>query len=338
MPSDQTRRSVFGIAAAALAAPRLGRAAGLTTVTMRLDWIFQGPNSGFVVAREKGFYEAAGLDVEIGPGRGSSSTAQLVASNATQFGFADGFVVGNSVSRGMDIRTIGGVYRRNPCAVMVLEDSDIRVPKDLEGKSIGIAAGSAQFQQWPAAARGFGLDGTKVRVVAIDPVAGIPALLEGKVQALGGFAQGYVPGIELRSDKRVRLFWYADAGVNAVSNGIIAHNDLIKREPALVRAFVAASLKGFLYGRQHPDEVPVIVKKYSETVNPAIVRRELELSWNTWVTPNTAHKPLGWSSAADWAATVETLKQYGGVTAPLEAAQLYSNAFVPEGAEFVPPQ
>jgi NitT/TauT family transport system substrate-binding protein len=56
------------------------------------------------------------------------------------------------------------------------------------------------------------------------------------------------------------------------------------------------------------------------------------------VTPNTAHKALGWSSETDWAATVDTLKQYGGVTAPLEASQLFTNAFVPEGAEFVPPQ
>jgi NitT/TauT family transport system substrate-binding protein len=58
----------------------------------------------------------------------------------------------------------------------------------------------------------------------------------------------------------------------------------------------------------------------------------------TWVTPNTAGKPLGWMSEKDWEETVSVLKQYGGVTGPLAAGQLYTNEFVPAGNEFVPPQ
>ena len=43
-------------------------------------------------------------------------------------------------------------------------------------------------------------------------------------------------------------------------------------------------------------------------------------------------------SDQDWKETVAVLKQYGGVATPLEAAQLYTNEFVPSGSEFVPPQ
>jgi NitT/TauT family transport system substrate-binding protein len=100
----------------------------------------------------------------------------------------------------------------------------------------------------------------------------------------------------------------------------------------------AASLKGFLYGRKHIDELAAIVKKFSEATVPAISRREAELSFDTWVTPNTAGKPLGWMSDKDWNETVVVLKQYGGVTTPLEAMQLYTNEFVPTAGEFVPPQ
>jgi NitT/TauT family transport system substrate-binding protein len=328
------------LVAGALALPgRSARAqAVLKPVTMTLDWVFQGPNSGFVVAREKGYYREAGLDVTISAGKGSGSTAQLVASKATQFGFADGFVVGNSVSKGLAIRSVASVYRRNPCAVVVLSDSDIRGPKDLEGKSIAITAGSAQFQQWPAFLKGAGLDGSKIRVVNLDPAGVTPALINKQVPAIAGFAQGYVPAIEIRGKKEVRIYWYADYGVNAVSNGIIVHQDLLKSEPELVRAFVTPTIRGFLYARKNPDEAIELVKKYSQTIDPAITRREMEFSWKTWVTPNTRDKPLGWASDADWAETVSVLKQYGGVTTPLEAAQLYTNEFVPTGAEFVPPQ
>jgi NitT/TauT family transport system substrate-binding protein len=123
-----------------------------------------------------------------------------------------------------------------------------------------------------------------------------------------------------------------------VSNGIIVHADLLNSDPALVRAFVAPAIKGFLYGRKNPEEAVAAVKKYLETVDNSITRRELELSWKNWLTPNTMGKPLGWESELDWAATVKVLKEYGGVTAPLEASALYSNDFVPMGPDFVPPQ
>ena len=332
----QLLRTGLALAALPLARPALAQAK-LRDVTLRLDWVFQGPNAGFMVAHQKGFYKEAGLNVDIGPGKGSGSTAQLVASKATQFGFADGFVVGNSVAKGLSIRTVAGIYRRNPTAVIVLADSDIETPRDLEGKSIALTPGSAQFQQWPAFAKGCGIAADKVRVVSIDPAGTPPALITGQVPAIAGFAQGQVPTVEIRGGKKTRVFWYADCGVNAVSNGIVVHTDFLKEEPELIRSFVSASLKGFLYARAHPDELVAAVKAFSPTVEPAIILREAELSWQTWVTPNTAGKPLGWMADKDWEQTVEVLKAYGGVTTPLEASQLYTNDFVPTGSEFLPP-
>jgi NitT/TauT family transport system substrate-binding protein len=333
------KNSVLAAGALALPSlPRRVRAAALKPVSMTLDWIYQGPNVGFMVAKDKGFYRDAGLDVAITSGKGSGSTAQLVGSKATQFGFADGYVVGNGVAKGMAIKTVGSVFRKNPAAMIVFADSGIAAPKDLEGKSIAMTAGSGQFQQWPAFAKSAGIDLSKVQVVNIDATGVGPALISGKVAAIAGYAQGYVPTIEFRGKKPVRVFWYADYGVTVVSNGIIVHDDLLKSDPELVRAFVAPTIKGFLYGRQHPDEAVATVVKYLPTANPAIVRRELELSWKTWVTPSTKGKPLGWEADADWASTIQVLKRYGGVSAPLQTSALYTNEFVPSGADYVPPQ
>jgi NitT/TauT family transport system substrate-binding protein len=330
------------LAAGMLASPPVALRAHATSplkhVTMILDWLYQGPNAGFMLAHEKGFYQAAGLDVSITAGKGSASTAQLIASKASQIGFVDGYVVGNGDAKGMNIKTVGSIYRRNPAAIMLFADSPIKTPKNLEGKTIAISAGSAVIQQFPAFCKGSGVDPSKVEIVNIDPAGVGPALITGKVDAIGGYVSSYVPTLEVRGKKEVRIFWFADAGVTAVSNGIIAHNDLLKSDADLFRAFVPAALKGFLYGRQHPDEAVAAVKKYQETVDPAITRRELEISWKLWLTPNTMGKPLGWGSDADWKSTIDVLHQYGGVTAPLEPSELYTNQFVPSGAEYVPPQ
>ena len=351
MSSDASRRKSMSrrhflksstLAAGVLAlplAPLRARAAGpLKQVTMTLDWLFQGPNAGFMLAHEKGFYQDVGLDVSITAGKGSASTAQLIASKASQIGFADGYLVGNGDAKGMNIKTVGSIFRRNPAAIMLFANSPIQTPKDLEGKTIAISAGSAVTPQFPAFCKGVGVDPSKVQIVNIDPSGLGPALITGKVDAIGGYVSSYVPTLEIRGKKEVRIFWFSDAGVTAVSNGIIVHDDLLKSDVDLVRAFVPATLKGFLHGRQHPDEAVAAVKKYQETVDLAITQRELEISWKLWLTPNTMGKPLGWSSDADWTTTVQVLHQYGGVTAPLEPSQLYTNDFVPIGAEYVPPQ
>lgn len=305
-------------------------------VSMRLDWVYHGPNVGFIVAKEKGFYDEIGLDVDVGPGKGSGITAQLVANKAAQFGFVDGYVLAGSIAKGMNIRMVAAVYRRNPTAIVYLAESDMKSPKDLEGKTIGIPSGATQFQQWPAFVKGCNLENSKVGVTNVDPAGLLPALLGGKVNAVGTYVQGTVPSVEIRGKKEARYFWYADCGVASVSNGIVVHNDTIKEDPTLVRNFVKASIRGFVYARQNPDEAAAIVKKYSDSSIPEIVKREMELSWATWNTPNTKGKPLGWMSDADWASTVDVIKQYGGVS-NLDAKAVYTNDFAPEDAAFVVP-
>jgi NitT/TauT family transport system substrate-binding protein len=327
-------------AGAALALPSLASAQptkSLRPITLQSDWIWGGPNAGFIVAKEKGYYADEGYDVSVAQGKGSGSTAQIVASKAAQFGFADGFVVGNTVSKGAKLKMVGAIFRRNPAAVIVLDESDIKTPKDLEGKTIGIATGSAQFQEFPAFLKGSNVDPAKVRVVNVDGAGAGPALINGQVAAIAGFAQGYIPGLEIRGKKKVRPFWYSDAGVVCMSNGIIVHEDMLS-ETDTIRAIVRASLRGFLYGRANPDELAQIVKKYLESTDPAVTIREAQLSWSTWVTPTSANKPLGWMPPEDWASTVSVLKAYGGVTTPLEPQQLYTNDFVPTEKEFIPPQ
>src|SRR5262249_56376063 len=86
-----------GLAAGLAAVPLARRARAQTKrqVTMRLDWLYQGRNAGFLIAQDKGFYEQAGLSVEIGPGQGSGDPPQLLPRNAARFGFPGGLVLGN---------------------------------------------------------------------------------------------------------------------------------------------------------------------------------------------------------------------------------------------------
>ena len=320
-------------------APFRARAAGpLKPVTMTLDWLYEGTNVGFLVAHEQGFFREAGLDVEVSSGKGSGSTAQLVASKATQIGFSDGFVVANGIAKGMAIKTIGSIFRRGPATIMVLAESSIKTPKDLEGRTVAMNASSAVFQQWAAFVKGAGIDAAKVNIVNVDSAGLGPALISGKVDAIGGYPASYVPSIEILGKKEARILWFADSGVSVVGNGIVVHQELLKSDPDIVRAFIPAAIKGFLYGREHAEAAVAAVQKYQSTTDAAIVKRGFEISWKSWVTPHTKGKPLGWEADEDWASTIQVLKQYGGVTASLQPSDVFTNEFVPTGDEYVPPQ
>ena len=120
----------------------------LREVTLRLDWLFQGPNGGFMVAQDKGFYREVGLNVDIGPGKGSGSTAQLVASKATQFGFSDGFVVGLSVSKGMNIRTVGSFAPVG--GEFIITPRFGRKPSAWEPDTMPTPTATARRRAWPS--------------------------------------------------------------------------------------------------------------------------------------------------------------------------------------------
>ena len=108
------RSSALGAGALAMpVAPFVARAAELKKVSFTLDWLFQGASAGFLIAKEKGYFSDGGLDVSIIPGKGSGTTAQLVAAKATLIGFSGWSLWSATASpKALAIKTVASIYRR----------------------------------------------------------------------------------------------------------------------------------------------------------------------------------------------------------------------------------
>ena len=119
-----------GAAAVALALGSLP-ANAQTPIKFTLDWVFQGPTSPFLVALEKGYYKAEGLDVTMDPGQGSAGAVQRVATGAYQIGFADvnATIEYNAKNPGKEVLCVFMAYDFATFGVYAMKKIGIKVPK-----------------------------------------------------------------------------------------------------------------------------------------------------------------------------------------------------------------
>jgi len=115
---------------------------GLTKVTLQTDWYAQPEHGGFYQALVKGYYQEAGLDVEIIPGGPNAMTVQKVAQGVADFslGRSDQIIV--AISRGVPLMIQGAIMQQDPQAIMFHKESGIKDFKDLDGKTIMAIPGS----------------------------------------------------------------------------------------------------------------------------------------------------------------------------------------------------
>ena len=270
-------------------------AAAAQKITFTTDFGFNGRHAYYFVALEKGFYREAGLELEIVRGNSSSDAIRIVAAGRAQLGFADtGTLVISRTSQNLPAKSVAIVYNRPPHAIYCLEESGVRGPKDLEGKTIGDTAGSANPAMFPVLARAAGVDKEKVKWVVADSASLPPMLVSRQVDCIGQFSVGQ-PLLERRvAPKKLSRILYAEAGLDFYGSGIVVGDTILKEQPDMVRRFVAATVRGMEAAFADPAEAGRILNKFHPQVEPAIGQAETELVRELAVTPVTRARGLGY--------------------------------------------
>jgi ABC-type nitrate/sulfonate/bicarbonate transport system substrate-binding protein len=240
-----------GLAGSANAAPEL------RDVTVALDWTPNTNHIGLYVAREKGFYAEAGLDVEILP-YGDTGAGTLIANRIADFGVTGALGFFTQRAAGADLKAVYAVVQTETGRLVFNAGrDDIKRPRDLDGLTYA----------------GFGSDWEKALISTIirnDGGKGEFETVTLGTSAYEALANGTVDftlevytweGVKAELEGRgQRAFRYADYGVPDQHTTFVASSDaFLSENPEAAAAFVQATRKGYEYTVDHPEEAAKIL-------------------------------------------------------------------------------
>jgi NitT/TauT family transport system substrate-binding protein len=310
-------------------------AAAADAVSFRLDWTLSGYHLPFYWAKQKGYYSAENLDVDIKEGAGSGKTVALMAGQQDDIGLADYMFMSVGVAKGMKLKGIFGEVQDGAWAVVSRADSPIKKPEDLIGRSIATTADHKAMLDLLLAINKIPADKVTIRVTsaATRNTVFVSGQVDSFISVLIGSPLDLVVRAEQGKDKPVHFMPFADYGIAPMGQGLLAHERVISEKPEMLRRFARASAKalGEIVKPEKTDEAVDVAMKLSGARDER--RDSVKLQWlettRRLATKNTQGRPLGWMSDKDWAVSVDILVKTGQLEKPIPLESLYTNDFVP---------
>lgn len=204
-------------------------------VVLQSDWFPQAEHGGYYHALVHGYYAEAGLAVEIWPGGPGAGIKLKVAKGDADFGMNRSDDISVSASRGLPLTMVAAGLQHDPLALMVHASSPVRTFQDLEGRVVVGNVGLAYFSYLESR---YGLHFEKRQnTYGLGEFLANPEIIQQcVVTSEPFFAQQH--------GRAVRTLPLADAGYDSY-HVIFCRRELIRNSPETVRAFVAASIRGW---------------------------------------------------------------------------------------------
>lgn len=336
--------SLIVAAALAVAAPAGAQAPEQANVKFTLDWAFQGPQSVFTYAHEKGLFRAEGINVTLDRGMGSGDTVTRVASGAYDIGFGDinPMIKFSAENPGRELLAVYVAYEQAALAVMTLKRTGITNLKQLEGRKLGAPTVDAGRQMFPALVLAQKLDPAKIEWVTMNAPLREPMLYRGEVDAITGFITSGIfslKGLGAKDDDIV-VFKYRDFGVDVYSSAIYVTQDYAAKNPRTVAAMVRAINRGIKESIADPKSAVATLKSRDQLVDLDLEYQRLMLSLRELVmTPYVMANGMSAVREDKMAANIKIVNDAFEVkNATLTPAKVFTDRFLPPKADRMLPQ
>lgn len=293
----------------------------LTSVKVRLKWLHQAQFAGFYVARERDFYRDEGLDVTLNPGGVDFPAVQMVAGGGEEFGVtaADQLIL----ARGKDVPVVAlaVIYRKSPMVYFSLKESGVSKPQDFVGKRVGLKLGGNEELTYRAMMKKLGINTSSLTEIPVK--YDMTPLFSGQVDVWPGYAINE-PIVAEEKGHQVNLIWPSDYGIQMYADSLFTTEKMIAERPDVVRRFVRATLKGWQYAIDHPDDAVADTLKYGEKLTKDHETRMMRASIPL-VRPDD--KPVGAMDLVRWREMHALLREHGFLKRDIDVQKVFTTQF-----------
>lgn len=233
-------------------------------VTLQLKWVTQAQFAGYYVALDKGFYEEEGLHVTIKPGGPDIAPAQVIAGGGADVVLDWMPSALASREKGLALVNIAQPFKSSGMMLTCRKDAGITSPADFAGKTLGVwfFGNEYPFLSWMSKL-GYATDGSDGGVTVLKQGFNVDPILQGQAACVSTMTYNeywQIIDAGLSPDDLV-VFKYEDQGVATLEDGMYVLEENLNDAAfadKMVR-FVRASMKGWKYAEENPDEAAMIV-------------------------------------------------------------------------------
>ena len=263
-------KRLIAIALAGAMALATAQASAADKVTLQLKWVTQAQFAGYYVAKDNGFYEAEGLDVEIKPGGPDIAPAQVLAGGGADVVLDWMPSALATREKGVALVNIAQPFKTSGMMLTCRKETGIKSPEDFRGKTLGVwfFGNEYPFLSWMSQL-GIPTDSSAGGVTVLKQGFNVDPLLQMQADCVSTMTYNeywQVIDAGLSPDELV-VFKYQDQGVATLEDGIYVLEDKLADpafEDRMVR-FVRASMKGWKWAEENPDAAADIVLENDAT-------------------------------------------------------------------------
>jgi ABC-type nitrate/sulfonate/bicarbonate transport system substrate-binding protein len=304
--------------------------ASLTHATLILDFVPNAVHAGIYRALAAGYYRQANIDLRVIPPTSTSATLALIAAGKADFGLADGGDVATQIADGRDAVAIMAIAQRPLGGLIALAREHLTSPAQLAGRTVGITGVPSDTAVLDTTVTDAGGDPAKVHVVNVGFNGG-QDLATGRIDAFTGFWPA--DGVQLQVNGHPITVFKLDRYGGPAYPGLVAFTTagLIQKDPRLVSAFVAATVRGYEDTLADPQRSLDDLLQ----LNPGLQRRFTEASLRAYLPlfDDSGRVPFGELQANNVAALSAWMVAHHLITRPITTVRYGTNRFLPARRE-----
>lgn len=284
----------------------------LKDVSIMLDWYPNAVHSYLYVAKEKGYFEEEGINVDIQFPANPTDPINLAAAGKITLGISyQPDVIIARANQDVNIKSVGAIVRSPLNRVIFMEDSEIKSPKDLEGKTVGYPGIPLNESLIHSMVKEDGGNPENVKMVDVGFELGSSIVSEKVDAVIGAYINHEVPVLKHQG--------YETRNLNPTDHGIPSYYELVavtsdktwEEEQESIYAFWRAAAKGYKFTAENPEEALNILLSNQDEANFPLVEEVEVQSLDILLPLMESDQGFGSQSKEQWQETISWMKEAG---------------------------